>query len=237
VQTFRRLRRLLFISGSATALGLMPLAAVSATPHEPNVETISVARELPAGAAAIEQLRLSDSLAEYGEKNGDAIALVAAAKIRKTLPVSLTTPATGATDPRSWSALLKRATQLAAGDPNVLGLIEDVRKLKVRDIPGIGDGVRLLHKIVKRQGFDRAEVRFKAGEVAIVYVQPEGAGQIALFVYDEFNNLICTGNGDTAQSVCRWRPRWDGSYLLDIRNYGSNDVAYRLAINREIVAR
>ena len=237
MQKFQRLRKLLLATGSVTALGLAPLVAASATPHEPNVAPTSVTRELPAGAAAIEQLRLSDSLAEYGERTGDALALVAAAKIRKTLPTPLNTVAPGVTDARSWSALLKRATQLAAGDQNILGLIEDVRKLKGRDIPGIGDEVQLLHKKVTGKGFDRAEARFKAGELAIVYVQPEGTGQIALFVYDEFNNLICSGDGDTSRSVCRWRPRWDGSYLLDVRNYGSTDVAYRLAINREIVAR
>ncbi len=237
MQKFPRLRKLLLATGCVTALGLVPLAAVSATPHEPNVAPASVTGELPAAAAAIEQLRLSDALAEYGEKTGDALALVSAAKIRKTLPAPLNSVAAGATDARSSSALLKRATQLAAGDRNLLGLIEDVRKLKGRDIPGIGDEVQLLHKKVTGKGFDRAEARFKAGELAIVYVQPEGAGQIALFVYDEFNNLICSGDGDTSRSVCRWRPRWDGSYLLDVRNYGSTDVAYRLAINREIVAR
>jgi hypothetical protein len=237
VPTSNRLRKLLFIAGSATVLGMVPLLAVSATPHEPNVAPTSATRELPAAAAAIEQLRLSDTLAEYGEKTGDALALVTAAKIRKTLPASFSNSAPGATDARSWPALLKRATQLAAGDQKILGLIEDVRKLKGRDIPGIGDDVHLLYKMVKRQGFDRAEVHFKAGEMAIVYVQPENSGQIVLFVYDEFNNLICSGNGDTDQSLCRWRPRWDGSYLLDVRNYGPTDVAYRLAINREIVAR
>jgi len=237
VHPLQRILKILLATGSVTALGLVPLVASSAAPHEPNVAPPSVTRELPAGAAAIEQLRLSDSLAEYGERTGDALALVAAAKIRKTLPTPLNTVAPGATDSRSWSALLKRATQLAAGDQNILGLIEDVRRLKGRDIPGIGEDVRLLYKMVKGKGTDRAEARFKAGEVAIVYVQPESAGQIALFVYDEFNNLICSGNGDTNQPVCRWRPRWDGSYLLDIRNYGSTDVAYRLAINREVVAR
>src|SRR5262249_3101012 len=112
-----------------------------------------------------------------------------------------------------------------------------VRKLKGRDIPGIGDDVQQLRKLVKRNGLDRAEVRFKAGELAIVYVQPESDARLALLVYDEFNNLICSGDGDTHQSLCRWRPRWDGRYLLDVRNDGPNDVTYRLAINREIVAR
>jgi hypothetical protein len=230
------MRRFLLAAGSMTVLGLAAFA-VHAAAREPNVAPASAMRDLPAGAAAIERLRLSDSLADYGELNGDALALVSAAKIRKTLPWALQTPAPGAKEGRSWSTLLKRATQLSAGDQNILGLIEDVRKLKGRDIPGIGEDVTLLHKKVKQQGIDRAEVRFKAGELAIVYVQPEGAGRISLFVYDEFNNLICSRDGDPDQSVCRWRPRWDGNYLLDIRNHGTSEVAYRLAINREIVGR
>jgi hypothetical protein len=56
-----------------------------------------------------------------------------------------------------------------------------------------------------------------------------------LFVYDDLNNLICSGGGAEHNAQCRWRPRHDGSYLIDVRNNNEAEVDYELAINRELV--
>ena len=71
----------------------------------------------------------------------------------------------------------------------------------------------------------------------MVYIRPIEGVQLDLFVYDDLNNLICTG-GNTGQGLeCRWRPRRDGSYLIDVRNNNSAEVDYELAINQELVSR
>lgn len=192
--------------------------------------------ETPA-TSAIEQLRLSDGLADFGERTADPVALVEAAKIRRLLPAALRGPKNAGANVRTWESLLIRAAQLAGSNPAVAGMIADVRAYKDRDIPPIAADVSLLHKQIKQNRADRAEVRFKAGELASVYVRAEATANLDLYVYDELNNLICAGAGGGQDAHCRWRPRWDGPYLIDVHNNNDFEVEYVLAINRELVAR
>jgi hypothetical protein len=115
--------------------------------------------------------------------------------------------------------------------------VSDVRRLKVRDIPVIPLQIKLLHKQIKQNAADRAEVHFLAGEIAMVYIRPISGADLELLVYDDLNNLICTGASTGQESECRWRPRHDGSYLIDVRNNNATNAEYELAINREIVQR
>jgi hypothetical protein len=210
----------------------------SAGTHEPNVDpSPAPVQTEPNAIAAIEQLRLSDSLADFGERHADPVALIEAAKIRKMLPPALSEPKNAGPKTRTWESLLARAVQFSGGSPALLGLIADVRAYKQREIPSFAENVHLLHKLIKRKSADRAEVRFKAGEVAVVYVQPDSAADLVLFIYDEFDNLICSGDSASHEALCRWRPRWDGLYLLDVRNETAADIGYQLAINHEIVNR
>ena len=206
------------------------LSAFAASP-EPNIDRTP--GEDNAATQAIAQLRLSDTLADFGEKNADPLAFIEAAKIRKLLPPPLSSadPA----DPHSWQTLLDCAAQLAGSNKSVMALIADVRRLKPRDIPVIPTGVTLLNKQVKQNSADRAEVRFSAGEVAMVYVRPMTSADLDLFVYDDLNNLICSGGGAEHNAQCRWRPRRDGSFLIDVRNNTQAEVNYELAISRESV--
>jgi hypothetical protein len=211
------------------------LCAFAAAPQEPNVDRIPAPDTV--ATAAIEQLRLSDTLADFGERNADPMALIEAAKIRKMLPPPLNAASGATTETRTWRTLLARASQLAGPNPMVTAFITDVQRLKIRNIPVIPLEISLLHKQVKQNSADRAEVHFLAGEMAIVYVRPVAAVDLDLFVYDDLNNLICTGGGAGHDAECRWRPRHDGSFLIDVRNNNAADVDYELAINREIVQR
>jgi hypothetical protein len=215
-------------------LGSLVAVCAMAASQDPNIDR-SPAPDT-AVAAAIDQLRLSDALADFGARTADPVALIEAAKIRKLLPPPLGNSSEGAPD-RTWESLLARAAQLGGTNPMVESFIDDVRHLKVRDIPIIPLDIKVLHKQIKQNGADRAEVRFLAGELAVVYVHPVSGIGLELFVYDELNNLICVGGGSVQGAECRWRPRRDGSYLIDIRNNNSAQVDYELAINRELVPR
>jgi hypothetical protein len=217
----------------AIALGSSFALSAFAAAQEPNIDRSPVTDS--AATAAIAQLRLSDSLADFGEHNADPLALIEAAKIRKMLPPPL--DGADAADKHSWQALLARASQLAGPNKNTQALIADVRRLKPREIPVIPIGVTLLYKQIKQNSADRAEVRFAAGEVAMVYIRPMTDVDLDLFVYDELNNLICSGEGGEHNAQCRWRPRHDGAYLIDVRNNNEAEVDYELAINRELVQR
>jgi hypothetical protein len=219
----------------ALCLGICVAFNAFAETAEPNV----VRGPAPDTAAtvAIDQLRLSDMLADFGERNADAVALIEAAKIRKLLPPPLNTGADDSVESRSWQSLLARAAQLAGPNPAVAGLLKEVRGLKARDIPVIPLQIHLLHKRIKQNAADRAEVHFSAGEVAMVYIRPVSTANLELFIYDDLNNLICSGAGSGPDVGCRWRPRHNGSFLIDVRNNAGADVDYELAINREIVQR
>jgi len=223
------------LTSCGTILGSVVAFAAAAAPQDPNVER-GLGPVTPA-AAAIDQLRLSDTLADFGERNADPIALVEAAKIRKMLPPPLDAEPDPAASSHPWETLLMRATQLAGPNPAVAGFVEDVRRLKRRDIPLIPLDIKFLHKQIKQKSADRAEVRFLAGELAVIYIRPVPGVALNLFIYDDLNNLICTIDAASPDSACRWRPRRDGSYLIDVRNNSAAAVDYDLAINREPVPR
>jgi hypothetical protein len=221
------------VAGLAAA-GLV--LAAGSVPHEPNVEVTQLRSAGTPVTEAIEQLSLSDRLADFGELHKDPVALVEAAMIRKQAGGVLKHTGTYP-EPRTWESLLTAAAQVAGPNPTIAGLIADVRAYKVRNIPTINAAdASLLNKSIKQRGADRVEVRFEAGQPAVVYVHPVPAVNLGLFVYDEYNNLICTGEGESHEAQCRWRPRWNGSYLVDVRNNNDTEVAYVLAINREIGA-
>lgn len=218
----------------AVLASLIAFGAAGAT-QDPNVD-----RDLGPGTPAtmaIDQLRLSDSLADFGERNADPIALVEAAKIRKMLPPPLDAEPNSAASVHSWESLLTRATQLAGPNPAVAGFVDDVRRLRRRDIPHIPLDIKFLHKQIKQKSDDRAEVRFLAGELAVIYIRPIPGVALNLFIYDDLNNLICTIDAGSPDSACRWRPRRNGSFLIDVRNDSAGEVDYELAINREPVPR
>lgn len=220
------------IAGAALSVVIaMPAFAAA---QEPNVD--SAPAPDTAATKAIAQLHLSDTLADFGERTADPMALIEAAKLRKMLPASMNAAPDANADERSWETLIKRASQLSGADPTAAAFISEVKRLKVRDIPVIPIGIKLLHKQIRQKAADRAEVHFLAGEVAVVYLRPIAAVDLDLFVYDDLNNLICAGSAGH-ESECRWRPRRDGAYLIDIRNNTGADVDYDLAINREIVQR
>ncbi len=210
------------------------LHAATARAAQPNIDN-TPGKETP-GAVAIEQLHLSDALADYGEQNADPWALAEAAKIRKMLPPPLN-DASSTGSLRTYESLLARATQLSSANPAMAAFIADVRRLKARSISVIPLDIKLLHKQVEQNGEDRAEVRFLAGEIAIVYVRPVPPVNLDLYVYDDLNNLICAGGAAEHESECRWRPRHDGSFLIDVHNNTSTQVDYELAINRDLVPR
>lgn len=226
------------------ALGILVAAAGAAVPRGSNIERgAKPGIGSPAATAlreALDRLQLSDALADYGERNGDPVALIQAAKIRKTLPPELTNSGVGSqvtAAGRTAETLLTRAAQIGGSNVTLTALIADARKSRDRDIPTIAAGAWLLTKVVKARAADRAEVNFKAGEPALVYVHTDLSADLDLFVYDEYNNLICADEASGQESQCRWRPRWNGSYLVDVRNKNEVEVSYELAINSQIKAR
>lgn len=174
--------------------------------------------------SAVERLALSDRLAAYGVRHSDPVALVQAAKIRKGLEP-------GKSGGYTFDGLLERAAALAPGNPAVEALIADARSYRSRDLPLVGAGVSALQKLVPSKGADRADLTFRGETAAVVYVSGPGDADLDLYVYDEYNNLICSDESAGSGAQCSWRPRWTGSFLVDVRNKNDSEIPYVLTAN------
>ncbi len=176
----------------------------------------------------MERLSLSDRLAAYGNRAGDPVALVQAAKIRKGLSGTTQGRASGGAE---FDALLARAAALAPGNPTVEALIADARSYRSRDLPLVSAGLSVLNKIIGSRAADRADLAFRGETPAVVYVKGPEQANLDLYVYDEYNNLICSDEDSGDEAQCRWRPRWTGTFLVDVRNQNDQEVAYVLTAN------
>ncbi len=177
----------------------------------------------------VEDLALSNQLARYGVDRSDPHALLEAARIRLRA-TGRRSEVNAAAGGFSVDELLRRAEQLAGGNTAILELIRDVRGTVTKAAP-----LELAELITQRRSLgpnsgDRSPLRFAGKEPAVVYVVPDGAGQLDLLIYDELNNLICDRRG-AVTAECKWRPSWTGDFLIDVRNPSGQDVAYALSTN------
>ena len=123
--------------------GLIMVAAAGATPREPNVD-----RTHPDHAAAtpeivaIEQLKLSDQLADFGERHADPLALVEAAMILQQATAVLKPAGAGAPQPlaRILSGLRIPAAQRADGHVLLTGAFDSV--YWTQDVAGYESALR-----------------------------------------------------------------------------------------------
>jgi hypothetical protein len=223
-----RITRRLAAVAAATIIAFLPAASPGADPRQgPNVDPEA---KLDAGQSpalsAVERLALSDRLAAYGLQAGDPVALVQAAKIRK----GLESGATGGSN-HTFEGLLERAAQLAPDNPAVRALIVDARSYRSRDLPLVGAGLYALSKLIGSQAADRADLVFLGETPAVIYVRSPATADLDLYVYDEYNNLVCADENAGSEAQCRWRPRWTGSFLVDVRNKNDQEVEYVLTAN------
>lgn len=223
-------RARIFVTVAVVAAGLAAVqpavSTESGAARGPNADPAAKldAAQSPA-LSAVERLALSDRLAAYGDRNADPVALVQAAKIRKG------TEAGGGDARNSFEALLARAQSLAPGNPAVAALVADARGHRSRDLPLVSAGLSALRKLIGRNAADRADLVFKGETPAVVYVQGASTASLELYVYDEYNNLVCSDEGSGSAAQCRWRPRWTGSFLVDVRNKNDQEVEYVLTAN------
>lgn len=190
-------------------------------------------------ATGVRTLILADELADYGIKAGDPVAIIEAAKMKKSVSTKESkaaktggaTPApaakTGGTD-LSADALLVRADSMAGSNAALKGLIADARATHSRGAtrgPGVhGDTV-----LAGRN--DVYSLTFHGGEVARVGVVGDHSTDLDLYVYDENGNQVCADDDYTDVMYCSWTPRWTGSFTVKIVNRGGVYNDYRMVWN------
>ncbi len=201
----------------------------------PVVPAIALALALPLPAAAegpgpLKRLAVSRLLYETGQAERDALLVIAAAKLRKSVALS---PADGAEDaggaPLGWEGMLDTAAELAAGDPALAGLIEDVRAEAAK---GVARGpVYSIARLAARDTDTYAAVPFEGQAYAEIYVEGEGRSNLDLFVHDAQNRLVCSDTDITDIAYCGWRPERTGKFSITVENRGPASTEYSMMTN------
>lgn len=191
-------------------------------------------------AAAVEALATADDLAIYGIQQGDPVALIQAAKMKKAAPAKALEAAkktegkgTKGADKKSGydlsaDALLARAEGMSAGNATLQALIADAKATKSR---GATRGPTVHSDTVLAGNTDSYVVTFRGGESAAVLVSGDGDTDLDLYVTDENGNTICTDTDASDTMLCRWTPAWTGPFGIHIRNLGRVYNNYKLAVN------
>ena len=178
----------------------------------------------------IQRADISARLYSLGVADGDAIEVIAAAKLRKGMDFA---PKDGAKTvdaaPLEWRAMLDTARQIAAGDDALLGVIDDVAADaskgvatgQVYSISQIGDG-----------GTDTYDkLPFAGGDYAEVYVESRDGSDLNLYIFDAEGRLVCSDTDVSSISYCGWRPADSGDFTIEVQNKGVGAAAYALMTN------
>ena len=86
-------------------------------------------------------------------------------------------------------------------------------------------------EVVRAHRTDVFTVTFRAGETAMVAISGDGDSDLDLYVFDQNGNRVCGATGRGDDEVCRWTPRWTGTFRVEVRNLGAAANRYRIATN------
>lgn len=187
-------------------------------------------QDLEAVVAPFEDRMLAARLARWGLAQEDPHALITAARMRRSAPVTPvergTPPDTTVPDPvTGW---LDAAERLSGGDPRLAGLIADVRATGTKGRLG---GPRVSLARVGGGSVDRYREPFRPTAPAVVYVEGDGDTDLTLTVRAPGGTVVCREEGRGDLKMCVWTPTGVGQHLIEVSNAGAVDNAYSLATN------
>jgi hypothetical protein len=228
----------LAIALSSTALVGLPLAALAQDKSGTNVSAEAAAT--PAGGAAT--MGLAADLYAVGVASGDALTVLTAAKlaasvevkdggeIKKTTTGDLPADdAEGAAEaPVDATVMLAKATELAADDEVLLGLIADAEAEGSRG--RIGGAVRWLSRLPAGQT-DTWEIPFYGNSYAEIAVVGDGDANLDVAITDENGNVFCYDVSWSDSLYCDFTPAWDGYFYVTVQNIGRSRNSYYLMTN------
>lgn len=228
-----------FAITACAAIVLGSSAALAEDKSGSNVKQDAAGEQGPVG-----QLAMAQDLFAYGAASGNALAVVTAAQISMSVEVKdvereVETKATegaeeiaetgeGADAPVSPEAMLAKAKQMAAGDPTLTGLVEDIEAEGARG--RMGGASRTLSRL--RAGkTDVFRVPFKGGRLAELAIVGDGDADLDLLVTDDNGNTICRDVSYSDKLYCSWTPAWDGYFLVGVVNQGRIRNSYYILTN------
>lgn len=187
----------------------------------------------PGGITPIKRLEASRMIYKAGLSDRDPLMVIAAAKMRKSVPLTYRAlaPEGGSADgadPLSAEAMLNAAAVLAEGDPVMEKLVRDVRFTDVKGVPG--GPVYSSTAIAAAKDHKYPQVPFEGGAYAEIYVEGQGQSNLDLFVYDGAGRLVCSDTDITDIAYCGWKPLATEEFTIQVINKG-NGTQYSLVTN------
>ncbi len=135
----------------------------------------------------------------------------------------------GAADgPVTADAMFAKATDLAAGDEAITGLIEDAMAEGSRG--RIGGAVQWLSRLPAGQT-DVWELPFYGNSYAEIAVVGDGDTDLDVAITDENGNVFCYDVSWSDSLYCDFTPAWDGYFYVTVQNMGGVRNSYHIMTN------
>ncbi len=223
---------------AAALLAACATAGLAADQDGPNALPMS---EGEGGAVA--QLAMAQDLYHYGLANGDALSVLAAARIagsitpkdvdrdienKPTEGVEIAEEGEGVDAPAGVEEMYSAALELAGGDPSLVGLIEDAQAEGSRG--RVGGASRTLSRL--RAGrTDFFTESFYGGRLAEIAILGDGDADLDLLVTDANGNTICLDRSYSDRLYCSFTPAWTGNFHIVVKNMGRIRNSYYILTN------
>lgn len=190
---------------------------------------VPVALPGAAGATRLDRAALAQALYARGLADGDALAVLAAARLRRDAALPDTDATGRALALTGWQAMLQDALRLAAGDAALLALIGDAAAERDKGVR-VGPAY-VIARIAPGLGPDRIDYSFAGGVTAEVYVEGAAGTNLDLYIRDEEGRLICTDTDPSNIAYCNWTPLHDATFSVTVENRGAAATEYVLITN------
>ncbi len=178
---------------------------------------------------ALDRAALAAGLYEHGLAEGDALMVLAAARLRRDAALPDRTADGRAAALLTWQEMLAAARHLAGDDPALLALVDDAEAERDKGVR-VGPAY-VIARIAPGLGPDTLGYEFKGGEVADVYVEGAEGTNLDLYIRDEAGRLICTDTDPSNIAYCNWTPRQDAIFTITVENRGAAATEYFLITN------
>lgn len=217
-------------------LGAFMLVSISAFAQEQ--ETVAAKPDSKATSEVAEQLAMANQLVKYGYQTKSALPLIQAVQIYKKLNVTdeareKTTEGEGTASQSltktqvvsfDEAEILTDATKFAAGNKNLLSLIDDAKKATRSPVQG---RVRS-SDCVNAGSVDVYRITCRGGESTTIYVSGDGDTDLDLYVYDANGNLIVSDDDGTDECLVSFVAYRTHTFTVRIRNRGRVYNCYTL---------
>lgn len=171
---------------------------------------------------------------DAGMEAQDALMVIAAAKLRRSLGMAQTSRSAEGSEPvkgtpLDWETMLADAGVLAIGDDLLFELIEDVEAERSKGV--VNGPVYNIGKLDGKSSDTYANLQLEAGTYAEVYIEARDDSDMNLFIFDAQGRLVCSDTDSSAIAYCGFRPKISASFSVKVTNESPNTAQYSLITN------